>query len=321
MAWTSCSRQKSVSRPEKRVDPDVAPGLARPAQHRHPLVGGEQPLLRGVDPDGDDDLVEECGGPPDDVEVPVGDGVERTGAHGTAHGFLRRVGVSPPRSRRRGTRRRDRTRAWSRRSAAPGRRRSPRGRSGGRAPRGALDGDQGAGHQPVVVAQRVQVRLDGVGAVGVGRVEEDQVVRRPRHAAQRGRDAAGHDVGTPEPDGAGVVADQSGGPAVLLDERDHAGAPRPRLDPDRAGAGVEVEEPEPAQRPAPGLDRGEQRLPDPVAGRAGVGAALRLQPAATRVAADDAGHARSRPEPRPTRDPRGVGGGRRRVAEVLMPSP
>ncbi len=44
------------------------------------------------------------------------------------------------------------------------------------------------------------------------------------------------------------------------------------------------------QRPAPGLDRGEQRLPHPVAGRAGADAARRLDAAPAREPADDPGH-------------------------------
>jgi hypothetical protein len=58
----------------------------RAAQHREPLVRGEEPVLGLVDPDRDDDLVEERRGPLDDVEVPVGDRVERPGADGAAHG-------------------------------------------------------------------------------------------------------------------------------------------------------------------------------------------------------------------------------------------
>ena len=43
-------------------------------------------VLGLVDPDRDDDLVEQRRGPRDDVEVPVGDRVERPGADGAAHG-------------------------------------------------------------------------------------------------------------------------------------------------------------------------------------------------------------------------------------------
>ena len=46
-----------------------------------------------------------------------------------------------------------------------------------------------------------------------------------------------------------MARDQRGGTPVLLDQRDDAGAARPGLEPDRAGAGVQVEEAQAGSEP------------------------------------------------------------------------
>ena len=101
------------SKPETRT-------LAMPAvasrEHRDALVGGEQPVLGHVDADGDDDLVEELGGSPDDVEVAVGHRVERPGADSATHGRLPSRRGAPDPVWVRGPGWRDRTKAWSRRT-------------------------------------------------------------------------------------------------------------------------------------------------------------------------------------------------------------
>ena len=101
---------------------------------------------------------------------------------------------------------------------------------------------------------------------------------------------AGDDVGPGEAEGAGVGGDQRGGTPVLLDERDDPGPARPGLEPDRPGAGVQVEEAEARQRAAPRLDGREQRLAHAVAGRAGVRAARRRDPPTARRSPDDPRH-------------------------------
>ena len=82
----SCSAQNVVSRPVKPSTETFGQTADGSAEHGQPLVGGEQPVLGLVDPDRDDDLVEERGGSLDDVEVPVGDRVEGPGTDGAAHG-------------------------------------------------------------------------------------------------------------------------------------------------------------------------------------------------------------------------------------------
>jgi hypothetical protein len=68
------------------VDGDVRQVGDGVAQQLHALVDGEQARLAGVHQHGDDELVVEAGRPGDDVDVPVGDRVEGSGADGTPHG-------------------------------------------------------------------------------------------------------------------------------------------------------------------------------------------------------------------------------------------
>src|SRR5690606_36324563 len=70
----------------ERVDADVAVLLGGLGDHLGPFLDGEQALLVLVDQHGDDHLVVQTGGAADDVEMPVGDGVERSRTDGTAHG-------------------------------------------------------------------------------------------------------------------------------------------------------------------------------------------------------------------------------------------
>lgn len=51
----------------------------------HAFLGGEEGGFGGVVGDGDDDAVEELGGALDDIEVPVGEGIEASGVDGGAH--------------------------------------------------------------------------------------------------------------------------------------------------------------------------------------------------------------------------------------------
>ena len=63
----------------ERVDPNVAVRRGHLGEHLAAFLDGEQARLRLVHEHRDDYLVVERGGPPDDVEVPVRDGIERAG--------------------------------------------------------------------------------------------------------------------------------------------------------------------------------------------------------------------------------------------------
>ena len=72
--------------PVELVHLDVAVLLGHGRDHVGALVDGEETLLVLVDQDGHHHLVVEAGGAADDVEVPVGNGVERSRTDDTAHG-------------------------------------------------------------------------------------------------------------------------------------------------------------------------------------------------------------------------------------------
>ena len=78
--------QKSTSSPENSVTVTDGHSTQDSSQHRHPLVGGEQRVLADVRADGDHHAVVQLGGPSDHVEMTDGDGVEGSGADGSAHG-------------------------------------------------------------------------------------------------------------------------------------------------------------------------------------------------------------------------------------------
>jgi hypothetical protein len=69
----------------ERIDPHVGEGRHHLAQNLHALLDAEQSLLRVVDEDGHDHLVGQHRGPREDIEVAVGDGVERTWADRCPH--------------------------------------------------------------------------------------------------------------------------------------------------------------------------------------------------------------------------------------------
>ena len=72
----------------KPSTPHVGPAGAGLAEHLDALVGEKSRFLDMLTPDGDHDLVEELGGPLDDVEVAVGHRVEGPGADSSTHGVL-----------------------------------------------------------------------------------------------------------------------------------------------------------------------------------------------------------------------------------------
>ena len=142
------------------------------------------------------------------------------------------------------------------------------------AARGPLDDDQrrlGASQPRSTSARRSRDHRRR--RQGVRRVEEHHVVRRRRRGRPRCRgDRSEPRTSAPaKPSVAGVGADQPRRSPVLLDERHRAGAPRQRLEPDRArsrrtGRGSAARAASRARTRG-----GEQRLADPVGGRAGCG--------------------------------------------------
>ena len=114
--------------------------------------------------------------------------------------------------------------------------------------RAALDDHHRAGHQPAAVAQGGEV--GGELGVAAGRTAGRGTPRRTaRTASARASPATGPATTSArlKPRSAGVRRDHRGGTPVVLDQRDHAGAARPGLEADRAGAGVQVEEAQPGQ--------------------------------------------------------------------------
>ena len=170
------------------VDPHVGPGLGDLAKQVQPLLDGEQPGLGLVERDHDRDLVEERGGPPDDVEVAVGDRVERTRADDLAHDQL--LGHRPslqsghaPGTARGATVPKRRLAVAPDRSAA-----EPAGQDQSRS-RGALDDDDRARRQPAARAGE-QHRIDPRGRRTGGRGRRRRTGRPgagPRPAARRAR--------------------------------------------------------------------------------------------------------------------------------------
>jgi hypothetical protein len=79
----------------ERVHLDVPEGLAHLADHLDALLLGEERLLRRVVGDGDDEALEDADAALDDVEMPVGDGVEAAGIDGDAHGLPTLLYVKP----------------------------------------------------------------------------------------------------------------------------------------------------------------------------------------------------------------------------------
>src|SRR5918993_298817 len=100
-------------------------------------------------------------------------------------------------------------------------------------------------------------------AVALRAVRHDPV--RPGHLTALGGALHDHQRTGHQP----AVGDERGRTPVLLHHRHHARTPRPGLEADRAGAGVEVEEAQAVERPGARLDRREQGLAHTVAGGPG----------------------------------------------------
>src|SRR5687768_14433710 len=128
------------------------------------------------------------------------------------------------------------------------------------------------------------VKEDEIVCVSPDRCVAQRAARRPGvHACLR--------LGQPE--GIVIRPDDGDRARVALDEQRARGAPRQRLDAERARAGVEVEHPGPVQR----AEHREQRLADAIRRRARSAARRRCEPAPAEAARYDA-HALTPPRPR-----------------------
>ena len=87
MAAGGLDREIGEGRHLERDAPLLQQRPADGLEHLGPLLGREDRRLRGMDPDGDHDPVRHAAGLAQDVQVPVGDGVEAAGIEGGAsHG-------------------------------------------------------------------------------------------------------------------------------------------------------------------------------------------------------------------------------------------
>ena len=186
-------------------------------------------LLRVAD-HRDDDVVEVPGGALDDVEVAVGDGIERARAEGGRHAVLLSVGTAGRRLRR------SRRPGAYRRRRAPSRYASRRAASSGVAPLGSLDARRSRpARASRGAAERVEHRGDlgrrrrrtagrgtrgRTGASGGGGARGTRADRRPHDTRRTVGEAGGREVG----------ADRVERGAVAVDEHRARRAPRQRLD-------------------------------------------------------------------------------------------
>ena len=106
-------------------------------------------------------------------------------------------------------------------------------------------------------------------ALAVGRIEEHERERLERmRGAELGRVAAEDAGDAAEPERRDVLADERARLGAVVDEQREGGAARERLEPERAGAGEQVEHARAGDRIAIGMDEDvEQRLAQPVGGR------------------------------------------------------
>ena len=274
IAWASFVAANSTSRVEKICTSTLPRSAVASSMNALALLRREERLLlaqRIVD-DADDDLVEDVGGAGDDVDVAVGDRVvaARTddGAVALAHGSLlpRRV---------------DRDVGGAVAALAQTLQRvDPQRAAGAALDDGAPIGGQHAGEV------RVHFLGHGVGE-SIGGVDEDEVeagVRRSALASQSPASARTSSRPLPQPE---VLDVAEGRPGVAVDQDGAGGAARERLDRQRPGAAVEVEDDGVLH---PLAERGEDRLADALGGRPHLpprGASSRCpfnSPAITRIA-------------------------------------
>src|SRR3954451_18085231 len=148
--------------------------------------------------------------------------------------------------------------------------------------------------KPVEIAQGTQRRHDVGDGHCVRRVQEDDVGRRPWLLRRGARRRGHHHIDPAESGGLGVLPDQCRRTPVVLDERDNARPAGLGLQTHRATAGVQVEEPQAADRPDLRVDGREQCLAHPVGRRPGAVTGRRLDTTPACAAPDDPGHAFSR---------------------------
>jgi hypothetical protein len=138
-----------------------------------------------------------------------------------------------------------------------------------------------------VPGQRRQDVLHGIGREVIGWVGQNQIHRIRSAGGQDRRHRAAAHRRTGQSDGADVAGDHLGGTPVAVDEQDRGRPARQRLQPQRPGAGEQVQHPQPVEIQTGGQDV-EQRFPHPVGGRPGT--RRHGQPAATGHTGDDPGH-------------------------------
>ena len=253
------------------------------------VVDGQQRRLARVGEDGDDDPVEDVRGAPDDVEVAVGDRVERARVDRDLHASPASCGPCA-----------GRTSAPSRRSAAPARMLAARSGPAARRARSAWTTTT----PPGATTRARRASSDARRATPCRRRAGRRGRRRTGRAGapRRGRPQPGERVRAARPwppasepgRAARFAAMTRHGAGVPLDEHGRGRAPRQRLDPARAAAGEQVQDRGARRGPARG-SRTASASPGRLSGRVpGPGAARRM------------------PRARPGDHPAGVGHLRRR---------
>jgi hypothetical protein len=115
----------------------------------------------------------------------------------------------------------------------------------------AFHGDEGVVGEPALSAECEQDLPKIVVGHGVGRVQEDDVVRLPGGGAgEGGLRPRGAYVGAGQVEGADVLPQGTGRAGVGLDEQGMGGAPGERFEADGAGSGEQVGDPGAVERAA-----------------------------------------------------------------------
>src|SRR6266568_1295814 len=151
-----------------------------------------------------------------------------------------------------------------------------------------LDHDQRAGLEPSALARGEKRRF--AKSLAVRRVGEHERERRQRmRATELGRVAPKDPGHAAEAQRLDIAANERAGFRAIVDEQREACAARERLEPERAGAGEEVEHARVRHRVAMSMDQDvEQALAQPVGGRADRGGFRARQVPPAQSAADDA---------------------------------
>src|SRR5262249_43386316 len=151
-----------------------------------------------------------------------------------------------------------------------------------------LDDHDRLRHEPAARAQTGKRRCRQPSAVG--RIEKGEPEGGQRRAsAKPGRITAPDLRLSDHAESVGIAPDRAAGLLVVIDEQHVTGTARQRLEPERAAAGEEIEDADARQRQSlyAMFELVEDRLANPVGGRAGVAAARRCEGPAAEAAADD----------------------------------